>query len=805
MRLIIPMRALLSHWVRRPVQISTLLLGLSLATGLWTGVQAINTEARHSYTQAADQVSGGNIDSLIARDGSMIPVQTFVDLQRAGWRTSPVLEGIATLAGETFNVVGIEPLSLPKVLAGLGMENDRFSLPDFLSPQGLIIASSKTAGKLAQGGVDIPVVTGTGIADNSITVDIAVAARLLNKPHHISRLILWPDQRLNTSDLETIAPSLILKKARASGDLDRLTDSFHLNLTAFGLLAFAVGLFIVHGAIELAFEQRRALFRTLRVLGLSISELAVALCLELLALALVAGVAGIVMGYLVASLLLPDVALTLRGLYGAELAGDLSFRVEWWGSGLAITVIGTFVAAFGSLRKLIRLPVLASAQSRAWSMHSDKSGRVLGVSALFLGGAAIVVYGFGSGLIAGFAVVGAALLASAFLLPVILSSVLGFAGKRMKHVIGQWFLADTRQQVPGLMLALMALLVALAVNIGVSTMVGSFRSTFNGWLNQRLASELYIRADNADQAKEITRWLNGRADAVLPIWNVDARLLGVAGKIYGFADHETYRNHWPILAGTVDLWDQVRDGKAALINEQLARREGIAIGDQVDLGEGRGLPVAGIYSDYGNPQPQAMVNTRLLQKWYPGKPQLRFAIRINEQRALQLAAQLRSEFDLDAKAVVDQSSIKAQSISIFERTFAVTSALNILTLAVAGVAMFTSLLTMATMRVPQLAPVWALGLTRKQLAWLELLRSLLFAMMTIILALPAGLLLAWLLLAVVNVEAFGWKLPMQLFVGDWLRLSVSALIATVVASAIPAWRLGHTAPSDLVKVFANER
>jgi putative ABC transport system permease protein len=65
-----------------------------------------------------------------------------------------------------------------------------------------------------------------------------------------------------------IAPHLQRESPRPATDLAALTDSFHLNLTAFGLLAFAVGLFIVHAAVGLAFEQRRAVFRTLRALGL---------------------------------------------------------------------------------------------------------------------------------------------------------------------------------------------------------------------------------------------------------------------------------------------------------------------------------------------------------------------------------------------------------------------------------------------------------------------------------------------------------------------------------------------------------
>ena len=86
-----------------------------------------------------------------------------------------------------------------------------------------------------------------------------------------------------------------------------------------------------------------------------------------------------------------------------------------------------------------------------------------------------------------------------------------------------------------------------------------------------------------------------------------------------------------------------------------------------------------------------------------------------------------------------------------------------ITLAVAGFAMLMSLLTLAAMRLPQLAPVWALGLTKGRLAALDFARTLVLAVLTLVIALPLGLVLAWALLAVVNVAAFGWRLPMAVF------------------------------------------
>jgi len=170
-----------------------------------------------------------------------------------------------------------------------------------------------------------------------------------------------------------------------------------------------------------------------------------------------------------------------------------------------------------------------------------------------------------------------------------------------------------------------------------------------------------------------------------------------------------------------------------------------------------------------------------------------------------LRQSLQDQAGLSPAAMIDQAAIKALSLSVFERTFVVTTALNILTLAVAGFAILMSLLTLAAMRVPQLAPVWALGVTRRRLALLDLARALMLAVMTGALALPLGLALAWALLAVVNVEAFGWRLPMYLFWADYLWLGVFALLAAGLAAAWPAWRLARMDPARLLGVFRHER
>jgi putative ABC transport system permease protein len=293
-------------------------------------------------------------------------------------------------------------------------------------------------------------------------------------------------------------------------------------------------------------------------------------------------------------------------------------------------------------------------------------------------------------------------------------------------------------------------------------------------------------------------------DAILPIVSTDVTLLGQPGEVYGIADHATYRDHWPLLGAAPDVWDVVARGEGVLINEQLSRRAGIGLGAMIPL-PGGALPVAGVYSDYGNPSPQAIIGMTAFGTRFPDVEILRFALRVPVAEVERLAAELRAEFALGEAALVDQAGIKAFSLRVFERTFAVTGALNTLTLAVSGLAMLASLVTLSALRLPQLAPVWAMGLTQGQLAGLDLARTVVLSLLTAVAALPLGLALAWVLLAVVNVEAFGWRLPMQAFPGDWLWLFAAAGLAGGLAALWPAVTLLQRRPADLLRVFANER
>ncbi|TFA81619.1 putative ABC transport system permease protein [Pseudomonas sp. LAIL14HWK12:I2] len=815
------MMALLSHWRRHPVQFFSVLTGLWLATSLLTGVEALNSQARDSYARASQLIGGEPQASLSTPNGAMFPQQWFVDLRRLGWPVSPVLQGRLILKGhenQRLQLMGIEPVSLPgdSAVAGQAMPIER--VVEFFTPPGSTWISPETlrALNLAEGATPAtetgqtlpPLRAQTDMAPGVLLVDIGVAQRVLEQPDQLSRLLLPKDFHADVP--AAFKGQLQLKSSGEENNLARLTESFHLNLDALGFLSFIVGLFIVHAAIGLALEQRRGLLRTLRACGVSARMLISCLIVELGALALIGGLFGVVSGYWLASVLLPDVAASLRGLYGAEVAGQLRLSPWWWFSGIGLSLLGALLAGANSLLRAARLPLLAVADPQAWHQQHARwlrrQGWVAGVCAAI----ALAALVWGNSLASGFVLMAGLLLGAALALPVLLSALLNGLLGRSRSVLGQWFLADCRQQLPALSLALMALLLAMAANIGAGSMTAGFRQTFNDWLEQRLTAELYLNPSNPAQARELSTWLKQQPSvtAIMPNWQVSVTLQGWPADVFGIIDHPHYRQHWPLLESRGDdPWAALAKDDAVMLSEQLARRLKVTPGDHLTIptpGGSWSPRIVGIYADYGNPKGHVLVNSNHLLRGWPQLTPNRFNLRIDPSNIPALLRALQARFQLDDSRIVDQARLKGWSVQVFERTFAATAALNSLTLAVAGVALFISLLTQSQSRLGQLAPLWALGVTRRQLMLLNLGQTWLLALLTLVLALPLGIGLAWCLDAVINVQAFGWRLPLRVFPWQLLQLMGLALLATLLASAWPLYSLYRTQPADLLRTFAHE-
>jgi putative ABC transport system permease protein len=179
-------KVLLSHWRRHPMQLATLLVGLISATALWSGVQALNQQARLSYDRAAATFGGARTAMLVGRENATFAQQLFVDLRRAGWPVSPVLEGRVQIGGRSFRLLGIEPVTLPAEV-GNTPAIGRSGLQSFVFPPGETLAAPETLSdlKLPEGATPMigaiaipPLKLAAQLVPGVLVVDIGFAQRL---------------------------------------------------------------------------------------------------------------------------------------------------------------------------------------------------------------------------------------------------------------------------------------------------------------------------------------------------------------------------------------------------------------------------------------------------------------------------------------------------------------------------------------------------------------------------------------------------------------------------------------------------
>ncbi len=135
---------LLGHWRRHPMNFATLVIGLAIATALWSGVQALNSQARQSYDRAAAVFGNAGARSIVSAPRRPFhPGPVFLALRRAGFKVSPVLEGTVHVGGKAFRLIGIEPLTIPAGTS-LGAVQGTERLEHFLKPPWQTVVSPAT-------------------------------------------------------------------------------------------------------------------------------------------------------------------------------------------------------------------------------------------------------------------------------------------------------------------------------------------------------------------------------------------------------------------------------------------------------------------------------------------------------------------------------------------------------------------------------------------------------------------------------------------------------------------------------------
>ncbi len=795
---------ILSHWQKKPIQLVLMILCLSVASALWSGVATINKQAKLSYDKAASIYEVSQVPILISSEKDLFSDDIFSKFRKLGILVSPVISGTFKGNYGEYEISGLDPIS--KNSNYFDSKANQSELLDFISPPYTVFANSFTAISANQEGLFSQIEINENLADNKIIMDIGIAQEILNKKGLISRLELYsPEHDLDYTFINE--NKLTLVNSNSSSDFDQLTRSFHLNLTAFGFLAFFVGIFIFYSAINLGIEQKRKLISSLSVIGVSKISLNIAIIIELLIIAIISGLLGTILGYYLATFLLPDVNSTLKGLFGVPAIDGISLPISLWLANFSIVIVGVLLASSNYLFKINKLNILSTVHYVSLVSQNRSNATLLLVIGIIFLAVGIMLIIFSNNLIFSFLLMTSVLLGFTLLLPYMLMTLLDAFSFFSQSIGAKWFWSETKSQTQLLYIALMAIMLAFSINIGVSGMVNSFRVTFTSWLDKRLAAEIYLKIPNPKFGPEILEFINLHSKTILPIYGTNIKIKDLPATIFAFKPHDTYRKNWPLLECLDDCWADIESNMGWLINEQFALKLGLKVGDNLTVSLPTGLhdkKISGIYSDYGNPKIQMMIPLERFILNFPKLKPRTYAVRIEEKEVDKFIDLVVKKFPFDSAWITDQKTVKSSSLKIFEKTFTITNSLSLLTLIISGLAIFSTIISISEIRRSQLAPAWAMGFSPKILIIQEFSRSIMLAIIAIIFAIPLGVIISYILTKYINVTAFGWELPNAIYPNDWMKLIIMSVSIITISLAIPLIRNSSSSAREYLRVFNSE-
>jgi putative ABC transport system permease protein len=807
------------------LRMALVFIALVTACAGLSAVLVINSAAKNSYASASQPFLQQVEQRIIPRNGHVLSKQDFTSLRRFGFtQLVPVLRSSQTIIHpitgqpQQLSLLGIDTFSIISYSASNALEIAPQSAttstqqldqlwrppftsvihPDFadelnlISGQMLSLKNNQLLPKLAVTAID-----GLG---REVVMDIGQLQRVLGT-QKISELLVVGEKNDSVTDaLTAVLPEhLYIENINTGEQAQQLTGSFHLNLLAMACLMFVVCMFVVMNALHLLIMKRWTNLRIARQLGVSRKQIYCAQGAELVLISLLCAPLGAFIGIFLAQLASPMVSLTLQSLFDVRIGYTQVAYVTLMTQCFAACILGAFAAAIlpmwqlNTKLALRNLSVAVNTRHLPWLYASV----ILGCIAVGLG------Y-YSNNMMMSFSAIAVSIFAGCSLLIYTVPKSLKvlFHSLPERWVLFRWLAADGVRLSQKSKIACCAFFIALTSNIGMNLMVDSFRQATHQWLSQRLVADQYI---STQSPKVFTQWLTTQdIDVdVIERKGLDASLLNQPKdntpsrtniELRSYPSNNVYQQAMLFVEQKTDAWQIFAAGKGVLINQQLALRHDLTLGSplnfQVKSGQPETKQVVGIYYDYGNQSAQAMLDIDYFTK-YNANTTL-FALHFTSKQQQNLFAEKLASAPISNQVrSIQTRELLALSMQTFERTFVITDGLNIVTLLVAALSLATSVLMIDIDNRPQRALMRSMGVSNYQITGLSLMQYTLLSLLACLVALPFGIGLTWLLINLINVQAFSWSYPLLITPSKLFSAGVMSIVLIVIVVALPLYKLSR--------------
>jgi putative ABC transport system permease protein len=349
-----------------------------------------------------------------------------------------------------------------------------------------------------------------------------------------------------------------------------------------------------------------------------------------------------------------------------------------------------------------------------------------------------------------------------------------------------------------------ALSTAIAMMTAVGIMVGSFRETVLLWMNDQVPADLYIRAGGvpaADRHPILTLELADKIARLPGVATVD-RLrdyeISYEGMPAGLASAELdarrvyHKANFMSGRETQDVLAEMRGANAVVVSEPFANKHHVKRGDSITLALGSdraAFRVVDVFYDYSSERGTVVMDRATALKYLPDPAPASLAIYVSPGASL---ADVRREIEDLAAAgdhrimIFSNRDLRTQALMIFDRTFAITYALEAVAVLVAVVGVAGALLAVVIDRRRELGLLRFLGAASWQIRKLILVEAGLLGLLATLAGVVQGFALSLILVFVINKQSFGWTIRFHWPVAVVLGALSFVYVATVLAGLYPA-------------------
>lgn len=836
------LRASVRYFMGHPWMTFLAIVGIALGVAVVTAVDLANQGAMQAMKLSVAALSGHTTHRLVGPSGGLDEA-LFGSLR---WldgveQAAPIIDGQVVWSAKPdkiLHVLGVDlladaPLRPHWVHQAVGID-----LKKMMTTPGAVLLAKETANRLgvqAHGTLTVLVFGKSqqlqviGLLDDSdpmirhglqdtLVVDVASAQELLGFYGHLTRV----DIKLRPGAELPRVPEQYrwVAMEHRSQTLESLTQSFRLNLSVLSMMALMVGMFIIFNTITFSVVRRRHLIGLLRAQGITRGELMRQLLLDGCLLGIPGTLLGLLLGIALGKGLLILVVQTINDLYfGLEVTGlplDPFTLLKGGLLGLGASLVATWPAAWEAVAIAPSSALTRSTLESATGRGVIRVGR-WGVG--MLGAGLLIVALPGHHLYAGFIALGFLTSGAAMLVPMLMVGLVRMAQPGMRHY-GGWMGTLALGAVPRHLsrtgVAVAALTVAVATVVGMGILVDSFRLTVERWLEETLSSDIYVSTGETSTG------------AGVDVGILDAQLIETLSHVPGVAsvglgrrvgldsqvgminlfvlevDWSRFKDRWFLAGDAKELWPHFQHGDTLLISESLAFRRKLGVGSELLLptptGEHR-FTVGGIYADFRADTGSVTISRTLFARYWRDNAMATMGIRVEPgaviddvMERLKQAAGRENTLDFQSNR-----GLKEASLQIFDRTFAVTRVLRLVSVVVAFFGIWTALMAIQLERTRELAVFRALGMTVNELFHMSLLETGIMGCIAGLLAMPLGWGLGWVLIDVINYRSFGWSLHMDTRFAVVFQAVLIAVPTAIAAGFFPARTMARTPPLEALR------